>query len=296
MRVSTYQQYMGYSRGIEDAQSRYLKAQREIMTGKKDDLMTNDPVAGSMVIRASGLKTRFEQYTKNLTSAKNLALTSEVSLGNMNDIMTKAKSLGLQGATSSIDQTSRDALATQVRTLRDRLVQEANTVGISGEYIFGGQSNGSKPYTVVTGTPDTLTFNGDDNSIYAEIGPNETMATNQTPSTLITNAFNALTALADDLTGGNISEISDLDLKDMDVVMDQVRQERGQIGAKLQSIAETSNRNTRRADELSAKISEAQDVDMSVAVSDLQLAQTAYQAALQVTAMGSKLSLMDYLR
>jgi len=296
MRVSTYQQYAGYSAGIEMAQQRYLKAQREVMTGKKDDLMTTDPVAGALVIRASGLKSQFEQYTKNLNTAKDYAGSSEASLGNMSDLLKQAQTAALQGATSTLDQPSRDALYHQVLSIRDRFIQEANTQGVSGQYIFAGQNNDVKPYTVVTGTPDTLTYNGDDTNIHAEVGPGEVMAVNQTPSAMITSTFDVLTRIAGDLQGGNISALSDLDVKDLKTSQDQIGQERGMVGAKLQAIQDTSARNVRRGDDLTSKISDAQDVDMAQAVSDLQLSQTAYQAALQVTAMGSKLSLMDYLK
>lgn len=64
----------------------------------------------------------------------------------------------------------------------------------------------------------------------------------------------------------------------------------------MQQVTSLKSQNLLRMDELTEGISAIEEVDFTFAVSELSRAQTAYQAALSVSANGFSLSLMDYLR
>jgi flagellar hook-associated protein 3 FlgL len=79
-------------------------------------------------------------------------------------------------------------------------------------------------------------------------------------------------------------------------VLDNIGQERGRIGARLQTVAEYQANHARRSEGLTEQISDIEDVDLSQAILELKQAETAYQAALQAVGMTQGLSLMDFLR
>lgn len=293
MRISTGQMYTNYNSRIQTAQQRYLAAQNEVMTGKKNDLLINDPVGSSRVVRAKSLKSAIGQYTDNLRVAKDFMGTSDSAMSNIHDVLKRAYTLAVQGANTSTEQSSREAMAAEIRELKSRLVAEANTQGASEQFVFGGQDNGSKPFSVVG---SNLVFNGDGNDVNIEVGPTEVMRANSKMDSVILDAFNALENLRVSMEGGNIANMTSTDIPSLQSSMDKVRQARGDVGARLTLVKEREVANNRRMDELAGKISDIEDVDMSEAITKMTLAQTAYQAALQTAAMGSQLSLMDYIR
>lgn len=294
MRVSTSQQYNSYSARIRQAQSDVYRAQQEVMTGKKQDLFTVDPAGAGFVVRSKDLQGAFTQYLTNLRAAKDYAGNTESSLGNMHDLMTQVKTLSLQAANSSTDQAARNAIAKQIGDLQQRFVQETNAKGSSGQYLFAGQNSGVKPFALnPAGT--ALVYGGDTNPVLVEVGPGETMTVNQELSAQFIQMYSHLETLKGDLASGNFSAISDVDIANLDQDLIRLREQRGEAGAKIQGVKNLETQGQRRIDELANRIADVEDVDLSEAITRMQLAQTAYQAALQVTTMGQKLSLMDYL-
>lgn len=295
MRVSTQQQYNTYSSRIHRTQADYFRAQQEVMTGKKADIFTNDPSSGAYLVRAKDLQSALTQFKSNLNSAKDYSGTSETALGNMHDILKTAKTLGLQGANSSTDQAARDSLAKQVGDLQNRLLQEMNSQGGAGQYVFAGQNTGVKPFTL-NATLNGVDFGGDSNPILVEVGPGETLVVNQNLAPQFQAAYQHLESLKANLSSGNVSGISDINLAELDADMSIMRQQRGEAGSKMTIVSNLETQGQRRLDELAKRISEVEDVDLSEAITRMQLAQTAYQATLQVTSQAQRLSLMDYLK
>lgn len=70
---------------------------------------------------------------------------------------------------------------------------------------------------------------------------------------------------------------------------------RAQLGANEQAISSLQSQAQTQGTQLQGALSNAKDVNMAQAISDLVAAQTAFQASLQVTALISKLTLLNYL-
>lgn len=291
-RISTRYQYNNNQAQIRQAQSRLYELSQEVATGKRSNLLKNDPTGASYVIRSSALKTATEQYDKNLRTGDDYLKNSEAALSELHDLMTSAKLLATQAASDAVDQPARVAMVTQVTQLQKRIVDLANTQGNSGQYIFAGQKNNQVPYTI-SGT--TLVYNGDANSINIETGRGQTMAVNSKSSSIFVAAYADLETLKNDLTSGNIPLLSGQDIQNISTRLDSVRLERGNVGTRLQTVADLSSQNKRRIDDLTSRISDVEEVDMAEAIANYQLAETAYQAALQTTALTNKLSLMDFI-
>jgi flagellin-like hook-associated protein FlgL len=188
--------------------------------------------------------------------------------------------------------------------LQQQLIQYANSIGPSGQYIFGGQSNDQKPFSISTTAGATsvalpsgtyLNFDGDNLDVTIETGPSDVMAVNSKGWDVFSKAYQALDQLKIDLQGGNIGSLSGVDIQQVQDSMNLVNTERGYIGTKLQSITALTEHYTRRIDDLKENVSDIEDVDLSDAIQKYTLAQTAYQAALSVASQGYKLSLMDFI-
>lgn len=293
MRISSQQQFDRYTGDIRRAQLRYFQAQNEITSGKRQDLLKNDPAAALTVVRTSSLKSATAQYTQNLRAAKDYIGNSETALQDTHDVMKKAYELALRGANSATDQSARDAMAAEVEQLQKRLAELGNARGASGQYLFAGHDNDTPPFTQ---TPPTLTFGGDTNAVRVEIGPNTTMTVNAQASTEFTQAYGRLEALKNSLRGGNISALSGQDVPALQASMTSFRATIGETGSRMALVKDYETQNQRRIDEFTTRIADAEEVDMTEALVRYQQAETAYTAAMQVAGQGFKLSLMDFIR
>lgn len=294
MRISTNQQFSLYSSQIQAAQERYLDAQEKVMSGKRWNLASEAPADAQFVISANSLKTRIEQLDKNLRGADDYLKNTESVFSEANTMLNHAYTLAINGSNSTYDQATRDGMAQEISEIQKRLVFLGNTKGASDQYIFAGQKSDTLPFTE---TPPTLTFNGDDNPVSVEVRPGETMRVNlQGSGTTFQNMYDALETLKNDLLSGDVSRLGSQDVQALQAQIKTVNSIRGDVGSKIQSVDALKAQNGRRMDDLTKQISDVQDVDMAEAVTMMQMAETSYTAALQVTARGQSLSLMDYLQ
>jgi len=294
MRISTSYQYENSINRVRESQARMFALQNQVMTGKKFQHASEDPLGTSHIMSASSYRNRIEQLQKNLTSAREYLGNTEVALGDASGILRSAYTLAIQGASAAVDVEARAAMSQEIEVMQRRLVELANTQGSKGQYIFAGHLSNTKPFA---NSPPNINFLGDQNAILVEIRPAEVMVANLTNArNLFTDAYDAMERLQNNLLSGNIQLISNENIAEMQAVMSQFATNRGDVGAKLQSLQLVEDQNLRRMDDLTEDISEAGEVDLATALTRYQEAETAYTAALQMTSRGFELSLMDFLR
>lgn len=304
MRISSAYQFDTYATNVRQSQQKYFDAQNSVMTGKRISKASDDPFGTSISLNMRSYKSAANQYSGNLTVGKGVLGYTESALGEATTAMKNAYQVALQSGTDTMAQSARDALASQIDGIQAQLLELANTQGPSGQYIFAGQDNEQKPFnvTAVAGTNALalssgmfMNYEGDDFDVTVESGPNQTLAVNTKAQSMFKDAYAALDKLKVDLQGGNVSSISGVDIQNIQDSMNAFIKERGYVGTKLQTVQTLTDHYTRRIDDLTTSISDVEEVDLTDAMVQYQLAYNAYNAALGVASQGYKLSLMDFI-
>ena len=293
MRISTAYQFETYAGDIRLANDRLAKAGKQVSTGKQLLKPSDNPLGSTRTLTLRSYRVATDQYESNITSAKGILGYSEEALSSLHNGIKRAYTLAVQGANTSTDQAGRNAMAQEISDIQARLVQIGNSRGPSGQYIFAGQDNGSAPYSA---SGSGITFSGDTNPVLVEASPSETIQVNTISEPLFSNIYNSLETLKNNLLGGNVGAISGTSINDMQAALNSISSERGAVGVKLRQVQDYSEQYTRRVDDLTAGISDIEDVDVTTAIMNYQLAQTAYEAALRVASQGYQLSLMDFIQ
>lgn len=293
MRVSTPYQYGKYKSDIARAQSAYMEMQNKVSSGKRFATASDDPYGASAVSALGAAKRASEQYRKNLQGAKTQLSFADSSLDEVGKLLKRASELAVGGANGALSQEGRNAMAAEVGQLMQRLADLGNSRDGAGNYLFAGQSTGTKPFTFNLGA---IQFNGDDFDLTVESGPGETLKSNVAAGSRILEAYSVLSGLKTSLEGGNVGQISGVDIAAVKGQIDSFLQVRGEIGSRLQLIAQASSDYERRIDDFAAKISDIEDVDIAEALVEYKQAENAYTAALNVASQGFRLSLMDFIR
>lgn len=293
MRISTNYQFGAYQSDISATQQRLFEASEQVSSGKRINRPSDDPFGTVRSVSMRSIKASITQYQSNLNTAKGALGYAESSLSEVNTLAGRAYQLAVSGANGATDQKGRDAMAAEIGQLQSRLVDLANSKDASGSYQFAGQKIDTKPYTLIG---STLTYNGDANSQKAEVGPGDMMNISTPGEPLVTDLYNRLEALKNNLTGGTVSAISGTDIAAIQNSMDAISNLRGGIGSKLKTIDDLGAQMTRRSDDLTTSISDVEDVDITDAMVKYQQANQAYSAALTVASQGFRLSLMDFIQ
>lgn len=293
MRIGFAHQYDVYRNDLSRTQGQLFDAQRRVTTGKKILSLSDDPVGSASAIGIRKLRSAAEQYGKNLQSAKGFLGMTESTLGEMSTLLNRASELAVAGGNGTLDQSAREAMVRELSEIQRRLVDLGNAEGPGQRKLFAGQASDTKPFEVESGA---LVYKGDNNDLNAEISATETIAINTHLGTLLPDIYDDLNTLKDQLQSGTTASISSISIPALQDAGRQITLSRSTVGTKLQTVEQGLSHHTRRMDELTSQLSDVEDVDMSEAILDYKMAETAYQAALQSVSTISELSLMDFMR
>lgn len=146
MRVTNQILFRQSQEGIQKTNQRLAQLQEAITTGKRINHFEDDPIGA---VRAFDLRTfeaSLEQYDKNINASLPFLEQSDATLGEVVDVIGRAKELALQMTNDSNNVNDRKIAATEVQQLYDRMLGLANTQ-LEGRYIFGGFKNGAAPFS-----------------------------------------------------------------------------------------------------------------------------------------------------
>lgn len=294
MRLSTNYQFDRMQSSVQRSGQAYFDAQYKVTTGKRINRLSDDPAAIEPLVSMRSLKASMDQYNSNLKVASNTFAASENAFSEVATILNRANQLAISGGTATASSTQRQAMADEIKSLRERIISLGNTKAANGDYIFSGTNLDVKPFQD-NGT--IVTFQGDTMNRFIESGPGERInLTLANSKQAFMDSITRLNALQTALTMGDQATLNGPMLTDLKSSQDAFNQLRGEIGMKTQSLQATKTNFERRSLDLTQGISDLEEVDLSQAITDMKKAETAYQAALQVTSIGSKLSLMDFIR
>jgi flagellar hook-associated protein 3 FlgL len=296
MRVSSTQIARSALYSVGTAYSRFDEAQRIISTGKQLQAPSDDPAGMAQALSFRKQMSDLDQYGRTMDQAKGFMATAETALDSITTLVRQARAIGVQGATDSITTETRVALANQIQNIIKQLGNIGNT-SFGSRFVFAGQLTQTPPllpngntFDYVGGT--TAKGNAD---IVLDIGTGESLTVNVTGDQIFSGLLTALGDLRDHVSVGDSQRVSREDLAALDGELSNLLSARADIGSKIQRIDITRSRNELTKVNFTEFISNIEDADIPKAIVELQIAETAYQAALEATTRAFQSSLLDYL-
>lgn len=292
MRIGTSYMYDAWTQNIESASTNMFNLEQQLSSGKRINQPSDDPYGTTAALNMTSIQSTLTQYNSNLQIGQTSLKFSESAISDTNSLAQQAYSLAIEASNSTADQTGLNAIMQQISGMQSRVISLANTQGPNGEYIFAGQKTSVQPFTL-SGT--TLTYNGDTNAINIPAGPNQTLQTNVPGGGIFDTFYAQLQQFKTDLASGSPGVISSVDIKNLQNMSSQLSQVQGDIGGRMQNAQDWTDQNTQRITDLAGQISTYTDINYAQVTTQYASAQTAYQAALQVTASAQKMSLLNYI-
>ena len=281
-------------------------------SGKKFTKSSDNPAAIRPVLNARTQIMTSDRYLTTMGHALDKMDSTDGYLGTVEDILQQVRELTINGMNSSMSQQDLNSLADQVGSLKEQLLDTANTK-IDGKYVFAGFQEDVQPFVANPAydpvlDPRPVLYQGDDNAISLEVAPGQTLQVNLTGNSLFlgdanndgvadpgkVDIFATLTQIEESLRTGDIPGL-DAQLTPLETGADQVRSLRGFLGNNAARVETGMSQMEETKIDLQQTLSRYEDADIVQTLSSLTQQETAFQAALAVTGKVSQLSILNYL-
>lgn len=268
--------------------------------GKVITKPSDDPggTARSMALRGS--QRAAEQFARNADDGVAWLGTVDSAVASSLSALRRARDLTVQGAnTGAMGQTSRDAIATEVQSIRDALLDTANTSYL-GRSVFAGTSNAGTAFAVTVnpdGTQDYAWTGTPGASVERRLTADTTVRADADGSAVFGDGAASVFALLDGIVADLRSGVQvGPRLTEIDTRMTAMLGEVADVGARYgqMELAQSSTQKTLM--DLKGQISAIEDIDLAEVIVEIQSQEVAYQAALGATARVLQPSLLDFLR
>jgi len=310
-RISTNSNYLLFQNLLSLQNQKLNSLSEQISSGKRINRPSDDPINLGVLNNYKNQQDSISQYLKNLDTADRNWQQIENSVSSINDILTRAKELSIQGNNGTLDDTQRSAIAEEVNQLSQQLVSIRNTQ-IDGQYIFAGFRTNTKPFALDPSFPDAnpaAIYSGDSNVKSLPIDQSTSMpiqlrlddlyvgtgAAGEAP--ILQSMANLEQALRTNNTDDSDPASVGQAIEDLGTDLKNIQSQLANVGAKTNEIDATRSRLQDQQYINNKAISGLQDVDMANATFEFQKAKTALQATIMsANVVLNKKSLMDFIQ
>src|SRR5215213_6564114 len=270
------------------------KLQNQLTSGRLINAPSDSPAGTNRAMQTRSEQAAVAQQARNISDAKSWLDQTDSTLRTMLETTRRVRDLTVQGLNSGgLTDEARQALSTEVTSLREGLITLANTQN-QGRPIFGGVTALPQAYDPTTGTWQGVTAGP---AITRQISDTEDLRVDVTGieafGTAPADLFSVVQSIATDLVATPAS--LDADLAALDLVMQGMQSAVADIGARGARLERVENINADRSITLGSQLAETENIDLPNTIMRLQMQQTGYQAALSATAKALQPTLLDFL-
>lgn len=277
--------------------ARIANYQQQLSSQKKFSKVSEDPVGARVAMRLRTDLARTAEWRENIDRSLATMASSDSTMGEMSQVLTQVKQAAVTGASANQDASSRRALAQGVDALLARMVDLGNTVH-DGRYLFAGTATvGDAPFAA-NADGSAIDYRGTLDRAEVRIGPSTVLPINDDGHRLLkepADVFAALIGLREALEANDPGAVRDA-MSSVDAAQTQVDENRAELGGRVARL-ELARSQLESSDlQLQGLLSEAEDVDMTEVITQLNQSQVALEAGLQAGSRALQPTLLDFLR
>jgi flagellar hook-associated protein 3 FlgL len=271
------------------------RLQEQLTSGRMINRPSDSPTGTNRAMQTRSDQAAVAQQARNISDGKTWLNSADTALQGMLEMVRRVRDLTVQGLnTGSASTAARAAMATEVASLREALLAQANGT-VQGRPLFGGATSGSAAYSTPEGT--WVGRSGEPNM--RQISDAEAIRVDLTGPEAFGDPgggdlFAVVAAIAEDLR----TDPSALNghLTALDGALDTMLTAVADIGGRAKRVEIAEQINGDRAMTLRSRLAETENVDLPKTIMDLEMQKVGYEAALSATAKALQPSLVDFLR
>jgi flagellar hook-associated protein 3 FlgL len=269
------------------------KIQQQLSSGKQISRPSDSPTGTISSMELRGESRVNTQYSRAAEDGLGWLDSAQATLGDSVSQVNRVRDLTVQGMnTGGNNSLSREAIAVEIENIKDSLIGLANTTYMDRP-VFGGTTTGKVAYDA------SGVYQGDDGQVVRTVGSNSQVRVDANGPEAFgsggTQIFTVLQDIADSLRAGDDAGLRS-GLDNLDKAGNVLKSTLSDVGARYNRVTQMRDTAEDRLVTLKSQISDVEDIDLPQTIMEMQLQQTAYEAALAATAKVIQPSLIDYLR
>jgi len=330
MRITNKMMANNYLRDMGNNLNNMQNLNNQLSSGKEIRRPSDNPykVARSMQLNTDINSNK--QYNENIKDTTNWLDTTDESLSQVTNVIQRVRELMVSSGNAAYGSAERGAISNEINERISEMTQILNS-NFDGKYIFGGTKSSSKPLDVsknaITGANDIklidkngaeLALNSTDTNVQFQLGMIGTkLKTEISHGVEMEYSVNALDILKFKNVDGNEVNVINLfkdinknlkstdtvendkiinkNLSDIDSVVSNLLKIRAEVGAKQNRMESAETKNEDENYNMTDILSKTEDIDFTNKTIEFSMAQTVYQASLQVSSKVLPKTLLDYL-
>jgi len=283
---------------VDQLQAKLQRAAEQISSGLRVTKPSDDPNVVSDILEISSNLARNDQTGKNLAVVKAEVDGAEQALQNANSTLDQISTIAAQGANFDQTANTRAGLASDVQSLLQQLIGDANT-SVENRFVFAGDADGTSPYALdLTTNTGTTPYAGSPATRQVEDPRGGAFPVSQTaqqifdaPGASVFQAVNGLRValLANDQAGVTAS------IAALKTAQNHLNDSLSFYGSVQNEVAEATAAGKTIGLELKSNLSALRDTDVVAATSELSQVQFNLQAAFEARAKFPPTSLFNFL-
>jgi flagellar hook-associated protein 3 FlgL len=286
---------------LSSVEARILKDDQEVSSGLAVQQVSDSPDQVTEILQLQSAIAGNTQIGQNLGQVNSEVSAAGQAVSNGINLMDQAIQIGTEGASSITGASTDTQLASQVQDIITQMLGLAQTQ-VEGRYVFSGDSDQTSPYAGVNlavpngvgayqGSASTRTIQNPNGSTFSVAYTAQQIFDSGGPSSSV---FQSLTALYSALQSGSSTAVSSA-LSNVQTANLSLNGMNGQYGDIQNQVTAAESFQSQYSTTLQSQLSTAQDADEAAAITDMQQASTAEQAALQAEASLPRQSLFSFL-
>jgi flagellar hook-associated protein 3 FlgL len=293
--------------------SKQYTLQNQASTGLAVQAPSDNPLAMQNTLTYLADNATQQQYSTNINTLQSRATSIDSVLQSLQTISSRAGEIATSGGNATNSQSTLNNYASEVNGLINQVVSAANTKDpASGQYLFGGTASSTPPFTTTTdasGNVTAVTYSGNSTVNQSQIGTNLTTSVdipgvnNSVTGArgLITDSqsgadfLNHLISLRNNLQSGNTTAIANTDSGNLQKDENNIAYQVANNGVQQNQLTAAATFASSSSSSLNTMITNTSSADLINTVTELNQAQTAYQAALESGSKIMSLSLLNYM-
>lgn len=293
--LSTAAFYERASTQIGSLRQRAGELQQQVASGEKLSRSSDDPVAAAR-LRMLARRERLGSVdsANGDRAATGLKLT-DGALGNIANVVIRARELATQAANATFSDSDRSMIAAEIDELRGSLLSIANTRDAAGHALFGGEVTGDAYAPDAAGT---VNYVGTGTAPEVDLGEGQSVTGGLTGPEVFGDLFALLADFSTALKGGAGDPVaaSQDALMRLDTGLEKVTTAQTVVGARLGWIELMDQRREAVGELAAAEEAELGGADIAETITRLQQTMTVLEASQASFVRLSSLTLFDMLR
>lgn len=283
---------------LSNAQQQEQIALRQMSSGRRVQVASDDPAASAALVVNLQEQSRQDQYLQGISSVREMLSASDSALSGVVGSLTRAVTVGVEGATGTVSADDRRSLANEIDGIRDQVLSEANFT-FNGIALFAGTNVTATPFVIDSNSASGVAYNGNQQVNSVLIGDGHAIPAGVAGDTLFmdptANVFAALNSLSQALKANDLAGVATA-TQAMREALSHVSNLRVTYGNGLRQLDSADQYLQSAKLEAEARENDLVGADPAEAIMQMQQAQYARDATLAAVARTQQSSLLDYLR